>query len=148
MDTFSISSTPDFALHAEGFSRITRNGKSDIYLVLNAEYPGVGSASLAYELDDFDISRPMCDPLILNSDDKVEPLGAVVEYFKPKAPLWDVMMQVTRMIPKDYGLLPTIRVVEALKKAGRAPTLSELENAVQDAIFDYKNRRAQLLRVA
>ena len=93
----SISSFNDFQLDEpvqdflspEGFARITRDGKSDIYVVQNQEYPGDYRVSLAFALDDFDPSdatKLYGEPLLLNALDVVEFLGQAQGPVVPRLP--------------------------------------------------------------
>lgn len=136
----SISASNDFALDEpvqdyvsqEGFARITRDGKSDIYVVQNQEYPGDYRVSLAFALDDFDPSdatKLYGEPLLLNALDVVEFLGQAQDYF----------------VPKSAGLLPSVRAIEHLRTKGRQPTEQEIDDAVAYHVGDYQRRRALLI---
>lgn len=152
----SISSSNDFNLDEpvqdylseEGFARITRDGKSDIYVVQNQEYPGDYRVSLAFALDDFDPSdatKLYGEPLLLNASDVVEFLGHPQDYFVPKAPLFHDCLTVVRKVPKSAGLLPSVRAIEHLRRQGRAPTEKEIDDAVAYHLGDYQRRRALLI---
>lgn len=139
--------TADF-LVPEGFARVTRNGVSDIYVVQNQEYPGDYKVSLAFPLDDFEPNNPRKtygEPLLLGADDEIHFLGTPQNYFLPKAPLWEQTILLVKRIPKELGLLPTVRVVEQLKMLERQPTKDEISAVVELSIADYHYRRAMLI---
>ena len=132
----------------EGFARITRDGKSDIYVVQNQEYPGDYRVSLAFALDDFDPSdatKLYGEPLLLNALDVVEFLGQAQDYFVPKEPLFHDCLTVVRKVPKSAGLLPSVRAIEHLRTKGRQPTEQEIDDAVAYHVGDYQRRRALLI---
>lgn len=132
----------------EGFARITRNGKSDIYVVQNQEYPGDYNVSLAFSLDDFDptdATKVYGEPLILNATDHIAFLGCAEDYFVPQAPLWEDNLAIVRLVPKEMGLLPAIRSIEHLRAKGGRPTAEELHKTVEYYITEYENRRALLI---
>lgn len=132
----------------EGFARITRDGKSDIYVVQNQQYPGDYRVSLAFALDDFEpgnANKLYGEPLILNKTDKVEFLGGYEDYFVPKAPLFHDCLTVVRKVPKSAGLLPSVRAIEHLRTKGRQPTEQEIDDAVAYHVGDYQRRRALLI---
>jgi hypothetical protein len=140
-------SIDDFASE-EGFARITRDGKSDIYVVQNQEYPGNYKVSLAFVLDDFEPSDPTKtygEPLVINALDRVEYLGSAVDYFVPKAPLWEVSLEVVRMVTEKVGLLPIVRAIEYLREKGKKPNVHDLTKTVDYYVADYHNRRSQLI---
>lgn len=137
----------DFA-SKEGFARVTRDGQTDIYVVQNQEYPGDYKVSLAFALDDFEpgnATKTYGEPLILNESDRVEFLGAATDYFIPKAPLWEISLEVVRMIPETSGLLPVIRAIEYLRAKGQKPNGNDLQQTVDYYVTDYRNRRALLI---
>ena len=137
----------DFA-SAEGFARITRDGKSDIYVVQNQEYPGDYKVSLAFTLDDFEpgnVSKLYGEPLVLNALDRIEFLGNAQDYFIPQAPLWEDCLAVVGMNPNEIGLLPTVRAIEHLREKGKIATEQEIELAVKHYVSDYHTRRALLI---
>ena len=138
-----ILETPPNTVPAEGFALLARNGRTDVVLIQHVSYPGVSDAPsvLAFDLDDFD-QDSLPQPLVIGAEDSVEPLGSAKEYFRPKAPLWDTISAIVMAIPRQCGLLPTVRAVESLKKLGRPPTKGEIDNAVQVALADYQKRRA------
>lgn len=132
----------------EGFARITRDSKSDIYVVQNQKYPGNYNVSLAFSLDDFDptdATKVYGEPLILNATDHVAFLGCAEDYFVPQAPLWEDNLAIVRMVPKDAGLLPAVRSIEHLRAKGVRPTAEELQNTVDYYVAEYSNRRAWLI---
>lgn len=132
----------------EGFARVTRDGKTDIYVVQNQEYPGDYKVSLAFALDDFspsDSNKTYGEPLILRSLDKIGYLGNAVDYFIPCAPLWETTFEVVRRTPESVGLLPAIRALEFLRSKGKKPTSTELTSATDYYLSDYHNRRALLI---
>ena len=132
----------------EGFSRITRDGESDIYVVQNQEYPGDYKFSLAFSLDDFDptdATKLYGEPLVIHATDNVTFLGIAQDYFRPQAPLWEDNLAVVRMVSKEAGLLPAIRAIEHLRAAGVRPTTEELKASVDYHVADYHRRRALLI---
>lgn len=145
---FEIDSPVEDFASQEGFSRVTRNGQHDIYVVQNQEYPGDYKVSLAFALDDFEPSDPTKtygEPLILTGQDRIEYLGNAVDYFLPKAPLWEMSLEVVRLVPEKAGLLPIVRAVEFLRSKGQKPTPGEVTQAVDYYLTDYQNRRAMLI---
>lgn len=149
MDLFSnveISSgtMPQFQV-AEGFARITRNGKTDVYLVQNLSLPTGYKASLAFDLDDFDDERSVGKPMVLTKDDQVEHLGKVADIFAEKAPIWGLVTTVKNSIPRDAGLLPAVRALCWLRERNTMPNMTETRNIIQRALDDYASRRAALV---
>lgn len=132
----------------EGFARVTRDGKSDIYVIQNQEYPGDYKVSLAFALDDFDptdATKLYGEPIILNATDTVEFLGSAQDYFVPKAPLMEDALAMVRMVPQSAGLLPVIRAIEHLRAKGAKPTPEEMAKVSQYYLADYQRRRALLI---
>ena len=132
----------------EGFARVTRNGKTDIYMVQNQEYPGEYKVSLAFAMDDFEpgnTQKMYGEPLVLSSLDQIEYLGSALDYFVPKAPLWETCLDVVRRTPKSAGLLPVVRALEFLRSKGTKPTDAELNSAADHYLNDYRNRRGMLV---
>jgi hypothetical protein len=129
----------------EGFARITRQGKTDVYLIQNREPLGNYALSIAFELDDFEEGKDPGKTFIVRANDTVQYLGPVKEYFAPQKPIGDAMMSIIRAFPRSVGLLPAVRAVESLKAKNRIPTPEEVEQAVKVALNDYHNRRAQLI---
>lgn len=132
----------------EGFARVTRDGKSDIYVIQNQEYPGDYRVSLAFAMDDFDptdATKLYGEPLLLNSTDVVDFLGTPQDYFLPKAPLMEDSLTMVRMVPQTAGLLPVVRAIEHLRSKGAKPTPDEMEKTTQHYLADYQRRRALLI---
>ena len=130
--------------YIEGFARITRDGKTDIYLIQNMNLPGGYGVSLAFDLDDFDPGKNVGNPLVLQKGDTVKHLGAVMEYMAPASSLWELVVSVTRNIPRSCGLLPTVRAVERLRFLSEVPTAEFIEQTVALVLADYYCRRAML----
>lgn len=129
---------------AEGFARITRDGETDIYLVQNMCLPGGYGVSFAFDLDDFAADKNVGHPLVLQKGDVVEHLGAVMDYLAPVSPHWEIIVPVTRAIPRNCGLLPTVRAVEILGAMSAEPTSEDVEKVVDRVLDDYYRRRAML----
>ena len=129
----------------EGFIRLTRAGKTDIYLVQNHEPLGSFKMSSAYELDDFEPGKKYGMPLIVKDTDLVQHLGTVTEYFTPQGPMGDSVISVIQVFPKNVGMLPLIRTIEKLRSLKRRPTKEEMEQAIEYSLNDYHRRRAMLI---
>ena len=147
-DDFMFEEPVETFASQEGFARVTRDGKTDIYVVQNQEYPGDYKVSLAFALDDFEpdnANKTYGEPLILNHLDKIEYLGHASDYFVPNAPLWETCFDIVRRTPASVGLLPAIRALEFLRSKGQKPTSTELASAADYYMADYHNRRALLI---
>ncbi len=132
-------------LSPDGFARITRRGSADIYIVQNQEYPDNHFVSLAFELDDFDASnKTYGEPLVLMAHHGLEFLGTHQDYFTPKAPLWELPLELARLAPKDCGLLPVVRAAERLKTMPPEKRVVQTLAVLEECIADYRIRRAKL----
>jgi hypothetical protein len=129
---------------AEGFARITRDGETDIYLIQNMNLPGGYGTSLAFDLDDFHPEKNVGHPLVLQKGDVVELLGEVLKYLAPASPNWDLIVPITRALPRDCGLLPTVRAVEQLRCLIEAPSATLIQETAAQVLADYYCRRAKL----
>lgn len=129
-----------------GFARITRRASTDIYLVQNQGYPGDHFVSLAFELDDFDTSnKTYGEPIVLMAHHGLEFLGARSDYFfTPKAPLWELPLELLRLAPKDCGLLPIVRAAEKLKTIPPEKRVVQTLAVLEECVADYRSRRAWL----
>ncbi len=130
--------------YPEGFARITRNGETDTYLIQNMNLPGGYRTSFAFDLDDFHPEKNVGHPLVLHKDDVVEHLGAVMEYMAPASPFWELVVPVVRAIPRDCGLLPTVRAVERLRCLKETPSETLIQETIAQVLADYYCRRAKL----
>jgi hypothetical protein len=131
----------------EGFARVTRNGRSDIYLVQNHEgFCWDGRISVAFYLDDFDpdSNKEYGRPLYLNKSDQIENLGPPDVYFAPANPDWDLKCSLVRLFPRSAGLLPIVRACETLKRSGIALTNESICETATRAYLEYVGRRAAL----
>lgn len=121
-DQQSYDNTEDWKVLAapEGFARVTRHGRSDIYLVQNHEgFCWDGRISVAFYMDDFDpghSDKHYGHPLYLHKADQIESLGSPDVYFAPASPDWDLKCSVVRLFPRSAGLLPVVRALENLKR--------------------------------
>lgn len=134
-------------LCSEGFSRVTRSGISDIYIIQNQEYPGDYKVSLAFYIDDFEKGNDYkiyAEPLILCGDDQIEFLGIAQEYFVSRAPFWIDRLAIVRMNPVKVGLLPTVRAIENLNMKISKLEEQEVITVVQYFYEDYCRRRLVL----
>jgi hypothetical protein len=130
--------------YPEGFARVTRDGETDIYLVQNINMPGGYCSSLAFDLDDFDISKNVGNPLVLQEGDVVEHMGAVLTYLAPASPFWELIVPVVKTIPRDCGLLPAVRAVERLRCLKEAPSETQIQETIAQVLADYYCRRLKL----
>ena len=131
----------------EGFARVTRHGRSDIYLVQNHEgFCWDGRISVAFYMDDFDpdSDKRYGHPLYLNKSDQIESLGSPDLYFAPANPDWDLKCSLVRLFPRSAGLLPVVRAFETLKRSGLALTDESICEAGTNAYLDYVKRRSML----
>lgn len=147
---FVLDASDSFAEFAckEGFARVTRDGKTDIYVVQNQKYPGGHKVSLAFTLDDFEpgnANKLYGEPLILHPADKIDFLGTTADYLVPKAPLWETCFEAIRRTPESAGMLPVVRALELLRSKGQKPSAADVASAVQNCVADYHNRRALLI---
>jgi hypothetical protein len=106
--------------------------------------PGGYSVSFAFDLDDFDADKNVGHPLVLQKGDVVEHLGTVMDYLAPVSPQWEIVVAVTRGVPRDCGLLPTVRAVERLQLIDGAPTAEDVKRITAEVVDDYHRRRAML----
>jgi hypothetical protein len=148
-DEESYKNTEEWKVLAapEGFARVTRNGRSDIYLVQNHEgFCWDGRISVAFYMDDFDpdSDKRYGNPLYLRKDDQIESLGTPLAYFAPTATNWEIKQSLVRLFPRSAGLLPIVRAVEALKRSGCALTDESRCEAATSAYLDYLKRRSML----
>ena len=131
----------------EGFARVTRHGRSDIYLVQNHEgFCWDGRISVAFYMDDFDpdSDKRYGHPLYLHKSDQIESLGTPGVYFAPANPDWDVKCSLVRLFPRSAGLLPIVRAFEIIKRSGIALTDASICEAATCAYLDYVRRRVAL----
>jgi hypothetical protein len=131
----------------EGFARVTRHGRSDIYLVQNHEgFCWDGRISVAFYMDDFDpdSDKRYGHPLYLNMSDQIESLGPPDIYFAPANKDWNLKCSLVRLFPRSAGLLPIVRAFEALKRSGLALTDESICEAGTTAYLDYVKRRSML----
>lgn len=131
----------------EGFARVTRHGRSDIYLVQNHEgFCWDGRISVAFYMDDFDpdTEKRYGHPLYLNKSDQIESLGSPNVYFAPVNADWELKRSLVRLFPRSAGLLPIVRAVEALKGSGTPLTDESICEAGTIAYLDYVKRRSML----
>lgn len=132
----------------EGFARVTRHGRSDIYLVQNHEgFCWDGRISVAFYMDDFEPGRSdkrYGHPLYLHKSDQIESLGAPDVYFAPVNKDWDLKCSLVRLFPRSAGLLPVVRAFETLKRSGLALTDESICEAGTTAYLDYVKRRSML----
>lgn len=131
----------------EGFARVTRHGRSDIYLVQNHEgFCWDGRISVAFYMDDFDpdSDKRYGDPLYLHKDDQIESLGPPLVYFAPANPDWEIKCSLVRLFPRSAGLLPIVRAFETLKRSGIALTDESICEAATSSYLEYVRRRANL----
>ncbi len=108
------------------------------------DLPGGYGVSIAFDLDDFDINKNVGNPLVIQKDDVVEYLGAVLEYMAPASPWWDLSVPVVRTIPRTCGLLPAVRAVERLRCLKETPSATLIQETVAAVLADYYCRRAKL----
>ncbi len=136
----------------EGFARVIRHGRSDIYLVQNHEgFCWDGRISVAFYMDDFDPGRSnkrYGHPLYLHKEDQIESLGAPGVYFAPAAPDWEIKRSLVRLFPRTAGLLPIVRAVETFKRSGVALTDESICEAATSAYLDYVKRRSMLNQIS
>jgi hypothetical protein len=135
----------------EGFARVSRHGRSDIYLVQNHEgFCWDGRISVAFYMDDFDPDRSdkrYGHPLYLRSEDQIESLGTPGIYFAPTTPDWEIKRSLVPLFPRSAGLLPIVRAVESLKRSGVALTDESLCEVATSAYLDYVKRRSILNQI-
>lgn len=148
-DQESHSNIEDWKVLAapEGFARVSRQGRSDIYLVQNHEgFCWDGRISVAFYMDDFDpdSDKRYGHPLYLNRSDQIESLGTPGIYFALTAPDWEIKQSLVRLFPRSAGLLPIVRAVETLKRSGIALTKESICEAATFAYLDYLKRRSML----
>jgi hypothetical protein len=130
--------------YPEGFARITRGTETNIYLIQNMNLPGDYGVSFAFDLDDFDSKKNVGHPLVLQTGDAVEHLGAVMQYMAPASALWEIVVPVVREIPRNCGLLPAVRAVEHLRHLSEELTTELIQQTVALVLTDYYCRRAKL----
>ena len=125
----------------EGFGRVTRDGKTEIFVVLNKEPLGSYILSVAYEMDDFAEGRDCGDMLYLEEADAIEHLGGIQEYLNPTNPVEKWRYALLREFPRTIGLLPIVRACEKLQLIGRSPTAEDVQTAVREGVAVYYTRR-------
>jgi hypothetical protein len=130
--------------YPEGFARVTRDGDTDIYLIQNINLPGGYGVSFAFDLDDFHPEKNVGNPLVLQKGDVVELMGAVLTYLAPASPHWELIVPVVKALPRDCGLLPTVRAVEQLRCLKEAPSATLIQETTAPVLADYYCRRAKL----
>jgi hypothetical protein len=136
---------------SEGFARVTRNGRSDIYLVQNHEgFCWDGRISVAFYMDDFDpdTDKHYGQPLYLRKDDQIESLGTPGVYFSQIDPNWAIKGSLVSLFPRSAGLLPIVRAFETLKKSGMALTDESICEVATCSYLDYVKRRSILNRAS
>jgi hypothetical protein len=127
---------------AEGFARITCNGHTDVYLVLNRVPLGAYTLSVAYAMDDFaDDMNGVGHTFFVKETDEIEHLGGARDYFAPISTVEPWKAAVVRLFEQSIGLLPIVRACEKLRTFGRAPTVEEIRQAAQESLADYQVRR-------
>lgn len=106
--------------------------------------PGGYRTSLAFDLDDFHPEKNVGHPLVLQKGDVVELLGEVLKYLAPASPNWELIVPITRALPRDCGLLPTVRAVEQLRHLKETPSATLIQKTAAQVLADYYCRRAKL----
>lgn len=144
--TNNCDSAPNW-LCPEGYARITRDGKTDIYRIVAEVLLAGEGVCFASSMEDYDLDNPgrsYGKKMVLHHTDTIEFLGTVESYFSKDADLLSLKKLLLSLIPDSAGLITIVRAVEILKDYPCAITESAVQSVASRAYVDYLQRRAAL----